>query len=241
MNTTLADIRFWIVIVISIATVILLCIRPMHGRGWLIAFICLLLIPNLGFYTLRWVRTERLLESTEHYISFLTVSGILAWVCLLLYVIQAGRHAVVASVPTSRAWDIAPSSPMTVARALFSFEGRLSRGDYWLKGFLPMLPVGIFNNILAYGVEEDWARALSMVIGLFSLWPALALIIKRLHDRDKTGWWALLLLVPIVGPLFLAVGVWFLKGTNGPNRFGPDPLQPAVIMAAKVPAETAIS
>jgi uncharacterized membrane protein YhaH (DUF805 family) len=76
---------------------------------------------------------------------------------------------------------------MTITRALFSFEGRLCRSDYWLKGFLPMLPLGIFNNILAYGVDADWARVLAFVIALLSLWPALALIVKRLHDRDQSG------------------------------------------------------
>ena len=114
---------------------------------------------------------------------------------------------------------------MTVGKALFSFTGRMSRSDYWLKGLLVLLPFGILNNILAYGVATDEARAVSMIIGIISLWPALALMIKRLHDRNRSGWFALIFLIPIVGPIWLLIEVAFLKGTTGPNRFGDDPVQ----------------
>ena len=63
---------------------------------------------------------------------------------------------------------------MTIGRALFTFKGRMSRRDYWLKGFLVFLPIGIINNILAYGVDNDGARALSMVIAS----PASGLVLR---------------------------------------------------------------
>ena len=74
---------------------------------------------------------------------------------------------------------------MTVGQALFSFQGRMSRHDYWLKGFLVLLPLGILNNILAYGVDNGGARALAIIIGIACIWPGLALVVKRLHDRIK--------------------------------------------------------
>lgn len=49
--------------------------------------------------------------------------------------------------------------------------------------------------------------------------------IKRWHDLDKSGWWVLINFIPIVGGLWCLVECGFLKGTVGPNRFGPDPLQ----------------
>ena len=116
---------------------------------------------------------------------------------------------------------------MTISRALFSFSGRMCRSDYWLKGFLVLLPIGIVNNILAYGVDNDGARMVAMVIGILSIWPGFALIVKRLQDRDRSGWFALTLLIPFVGIIFaiwILIEVWFLKGTDGPNRFGEDPL-----------------
>ena len=54
--------------------------------------------------------------------------------------------------------------------------------------------------------------------------PGLAVSIRRLHDRDKSGWWVLLAFIPLIGAIILLI--WFImRGTQGPNRFGPDPLQ----------------
>ena len=91
-----------------------------------------------------------------------------------------------------------------------------------------LLPFGIPNNILAYGVDSDAARALAMIIGVISLWPGLALMVKRWHDRDRSAWWLLTLLIPLFGLLFMIwilIEIWLLKGTDGANRFGQDPLQ----------------
>ena len=49
---------------------------------------------------------------------------------------------------------------------------------------------------------------------------------KRWHDRDKSGWWALLNLIPVIGTLWILIECGFLRGTYGGNRFGPDPLGP---------------
>jgi uncharacterized membrane protein YhaH (DUF805 family) len=58
--------------------------------------------------------------------------------------------------------------------------------------------------------------------------------IKRFHDRDKSGWWLLISLVPLIGPLWLLVELGFLQGSEGANRFGPDPLAalPNAVMAS---------
>jgi uncharacterized membrane protein YhaH (DUF805 family) len=53
--------------------------------------------------------------------------------------------------------------------------------------------------------------------------PSLALAVRRLHDLDRTGWWLLLALIPLIGEIILLI--WFCtRGTVGPNRFGPDRL-----------------
>jgi len=62
------------------------------------------------------------------------------------------------------------------------------------------------------------------IASLATFLPSLAVGIRRLHDRDQTGWWILLGLIPVIGWIILIV--WFcMRGTVGPNRFGPDPLQ----------------
>lgn len=48
--------------------------------------------------------------------------------------------------------------------------------------------------------------------------------IKRYHDRDKSGAWVLIQLVPFVGPFWYVIEAGCLRGTVGPNRYGPDPL-----------------
>ena len=61
------------------------------------------------------------------------------------------------------------------------------------------------------------------LFGLVTIIPNIAIAIRRLHDRDYSGWWYLLVFIPLIGWLILFI--WFcLKGTDGPNRFGPDPL-----------------
>jgi uncharacterized membrane protein YhaH (DUF805 family) len=62
------------------------------------------------------------------------------------------------------------------------------------------------------------------ILVLLTLWPSLAMYTKRWHDRDKSGWWTLIILVPIIGSIWLLVELGFLRGTDGPNRFGDDPL-----------------
>ena len=53
--------------------------------------------------------------------------------------------------------------------------------------------------------------------------PALAVSVRRLHDTDRSGWWILLMFVPVVGTIVLIV-FFCLRGGAGRNRFGPDPL-----------------
>ncbi len=69
--------------------------------------------------------------------------------------------------------------------------------------------------------------------GLAAFIPNLAVNVRRLHDRDMSGWWLLGLVVlsaiPVVG-IIVSIGwlvLMFLPGTQGPNRFGPDPKDPA--------------
>lgn len=74
---------------------------------------------------------------------------------------------------------------------------------------------------------EPMARVfsgLSFLVGLLLLWPWFAIAVKRFHDRDQSGWWSLIGLVPLIGQVWLLVVLGFLKGSEGDNRFGPDPL-----------------
>ena len=60
-------------------------------------------------------------------------------------------------------------------------------------------------------------------IQLTLLVSTIKIFIKRYHDRDKSGAWVFIILVPVIGALWSFIETGFLAGTSGPNRFGPDP------------------
>lgn len=146
-----------------------------------------------------------------------------------------------------------------------SFDGRINRQPFWIGSIVLTVVAFIAGFILGFltynnPVLFSWGN---VILSLILLYPALALSIKRLHDRDKP---AMPWVVIFYGPIFLSqilglfgigvtnviiegqsipmpdtfgwillgliiiVAIWalvelgFLKGTSGPNQFGPDPL-----------------
>jgi uncharacterized membrane protein YhaH (DUF805 family) len=109
---------------------------------------------------------------------------------------------------------------------LFSFKGRASRTQYWVVSLLasPVIFVALYMNVKANGYDMQqplWTGPGSWLFIL--LWPLLPVTIKRWHDRDKSGWWILINLVPLVGDIWSFIENGLLRGTAGENRFGPDP------------------
>ncbi len=98
------------------------------------------------------------------------------------------------------------------------FSGRSNRGEYWwfaLANILISLGLQILDRAF-FGTE---VAVLNGLWSLVVLIPSLALGARRLHDIDKSGWWQLIWLIPLVGWIVLIV--WFAqKGENRPNRFG---------------------
>lgn len=74
---------------------------------------------------------------------------------------------------------------------------------------------GIFDGMLGVGL-------LQLLLALALILPTVALAVRRLHDADSSGWLALLLLIPLVGPIAMVV-IRLRPGTAGANRFGPPP------------------
>jgi len=104
------------------------------------------------------------------------------------------------------------------------FNGRAPRSEYWflvLANFLMGTTVGAVCALIG------GKSALVLGMGLLFLaifLPSLAAMVRRLHDTNSSGWWALLSFIPYLGgPIML---IWCcIPGTQGDNRFGPDPLQ----------------
>ena len=121
---------------------------------------------------------------------------------------------------------------------LLSPYGRVNRLQYW--GFHLIIVVasatmlaavyalaGPFEQAMAPG-EAVSIQMLSIVVPLViwfvcAAWSGLCISIKRCHDRDKSGWWLLIQLIPVVGPLWCLVELGFLPGTSGPNHYDTAP------------------
>ena len=105
------------------------------------------------------------------------------------------------------------------------FSGRASRKEYWLFS-LWNLPIAFVLALIALPLYVLY------VLGI--LLPALAVGVRRLHDTNRSAWWLLLYIVPFGG---IAVFVFScLKGTDGDNDYGPDPL--ALVAASPGPVVT---
>jgi uncharacterized membrane protein YhaH (DUF805 family) len=147
---------------------------------------------------------------------------------------------------------------------LFSFRGRINRAKYWLAILVyagAALLFGLVAGIVMTGVRATAADALTgaglTLVAIFILflvggtWSGFAVAIKRLHDREKSGWmlllfwgvpgllnviarsWAIgggMVFAVFIGLVSAAISIWgfveiaCLKGTAGPNDYGPDPL-----------------
>ena len=105
------------------------------------------------------------------------------------------------------------------------FEGRARRKEYWYFALFYLLAMiattivdmmtGMYSQTLEIGV-------LSGILVLAIFVPSLSVTVRRLHDTDRSGWWVLIGLIPIIGAIVLLVFM-ALDSQPGANRFGPNP------------------
>jgi len=111
-----------------------------------------------------------------------------------------------------------PSYFFTVLSRYCDFNGRSRRAEYW--NFV------LFNALIILGL-----MLVGRIIGLHFLHslyalavflPAMGVAVRRLHDTDRCGWWVLLCLIPILGPLIVFVFMCLDSDANA-NTYGPNP------------------
>ncbi|MEI9903428.1 MAG: DUF805 domain-containing protein [Asticcacaulis sp.] len=106
------------------------------------------------------------------------------------------------------------------------FDGRASRSEYWWFALFQIL-VLIIPDVLMQGEIRNGTPASSPAFTSSSRWPSSCRpwgsASARLHDTDRSAWWLLIALIPLIGAIVLLVFMC-LKGTSGPNKFGADPL-----------------
>jgi uncharacterized membrane protein YhaH (DUF805 family) len=103
------------------------------------------------------------------------------------------------------------------------FSGRARRKEYWMFCLFYVIfaiVLVIIDSILGIGGEDG--GLLSGLFVLAMLIPSIALTVRRLHDTDRSGWWLLIGLVPLIGGIILLVFT-VEDSQSGENRYGPNP------------------
>jgi uncharacterized membrane protein YhaH (DUF805 family) len=113
-------------------------------------------------------------------------------------------------------------------RILFSFKGRVNRRSFWMVTLFVVGPYTILDLQRDAGMDSGaspWGILGAVLLTFFlMLWPGLAVQVKRWHDLDKSGFWSLINIIPIIGSIWTLVMCGGKKGTDGPNRYGDGPL-----------------
>ena len=106
-----------------------------------------------------------------------------------------------------------------LVRKYADFQGRAKRPEFWWF----MLALALVTVVAALIDAASGNRSiLEALVTLATIVPSLSVGARRLHDCDRSGWWQLLSLVPLIGTIVLIVW-WAQPGNVGPNRFGPPP------------------
>jgi uncharacterized membrane protein YhaH (DUF805 family) len=107
------------------------------------------------------------------------------------------------------------------------FSGRSRRMEFWyfvLFNIIVEVVLGAIDALIGTAIGVAYLGILSGIYGLAIIIPTLALWVRRLHDIDRTGWWILINLIPLIGTIVLLVFA-LTPGTPGSNQYGPDPKQ----------------
>ncbi|NLI72319.1 MAG: DUF805 domain-containing protein [Bacteroidales bacterium] len=109
------------------------------------------------------------------------------------------------------------------------FHGRSRRREFWMFALFCIIVYTvamILDNALGITYEllgQDVSYGpIYSIVGLALLVPSLAVGVRRLHDIDKSGWYILVNLIPIIGNIWFIV-MMITEGTKGDNQYGPDP------------------
>ncbi|ANR70186.1 hypothetical protein AXF19_03725 [Selenomonas sp. oral taxon 126] len=123
----------------------------------------------------------------------------------------------------------APQPRSEGIREMFlTYHGRLNRKPYILRGLLVGITSSVLSNVMGVMAESsslalNLVSLVLLVVVLALCVVSVMLMIRRWHDLGKSGWFSLLLLVPLVN-FVVGLYLWVKKGDDGPNQYGEDPL-----------------
>ncbi len=116
-----------------------------------------------------------------------------------------------------------------IVQMFLRYDNRLNRKRYIMRGLALLFAVIVVSTVLGVvlglaGVSDSAIGMLGTLIGLASAVPGCMLAIRRFHDLDRPTWWIIGNFIPIVNVL-VSLYLLLAKGTEGPNQYGPDPLE----------------
>ena len=114
-------------------------------------------------------------------------------------------------------------APLTWKQILFSIEGRIPRRTFWGFSILVGIAGALAMAGLAIAIGGDVGNVAALALYIPLLWIHVAIQGKRWHDRDRSAWFVLVSLIPIVGGIWTLIECGCLRGTEGPNTYGEDP------------------
>jgi uncharacterized membrane protein YhaH (DUF805 family) len=113
---------------------------------------------------------------------------------------------------------------LKVIRNYVGFSGRAQRKEFWMFTLFNLL-ITIFLAYLDYLIFDlslEETGPLGLIYSLAVLLPTLAVAVRRLHDIEKSGWYFLVVLIPLIGPIWMLI-MECTDGDRGINIYGPDP------------------
>jgi uncharacterized membrane protein YhaH (DUF805 family) len=164
----------------------------------------------------------------------IAVSIVTAVVFFLLFIaVRSALPAVPSAGGPIEPYDDGGGASMGFGRAIATcfrkyavFSGRASRSEYW---FFALFQILLYTGLVIVDilVFRGSMNVFSTLASLILLLPSLAVLVRRLHDTDKSAWWILIPLVPIIGSIWLII-LLCQRGTEGANRYGMGPAEAAI-------------
>ncbi|WP_244986052.1 DUF805 domain-containing protein [Chromobacterium violaceum] len=110
---------------------------------------------------------------------------------------------------------------LTALKKYFDFNGRARRREYWLFQLFQMIAITLLVVIDQVALSQTFP-ILTMIYALATILPAWGVLVRRLHDIGRSGWWMLISCVPLVGGIILFVFT-VMDSQQGDNQFGASP------------------
>ncbi len=106
-----------------------------------------------------------------------------------------------------------------------NFKGRARRSEYWyfaLGNLILFIIAAVIDNVAGINFDPIPYGPIYLLVGLATFIPSLAVLVRRLHDVGKSGWFYFIILIPIIGAIWVFV-LLCTDGENGSNQYGADP------------------